>query len=234
MPLCKRRERLLQIAISAIIVFLLGCDEGVAQYRDGAATTAPVASQPAPSANPDMLRDRRKANKGDTPVYVDGELVGALRHGELPSTLKKSSMEGRKNKVYNVAQYLESIGVNVDELKAVHFSGSGRVAAMDGDELRKHRDTLAFSFTKRSGTAGKAVMVWHGKTKIHASSRIDKVAAVYVFWKKPAPAWNRTEKAFYWDDGTKVEGVAYVGKTDQVQGRAHLRRRQTRCGGGHQ
>lgn len=196
------------------------CDRGVAQYRDGGAPSETVASPPsaAPKPTQPTRADRKKFNKGETPFYIDGKLVAMVRYGELPPSFEPTIVDRRGEfTLCNVARFMEAHGVDIAKVKALHLEGSGRVAAMTGDELRVHEDDLHFAFSKHRGTFGKPLMDWP-KRKVHATTRIDKMAAMQVFVDKPAPTWDQQARAFLWADGSEVEGRPYVGKREIIKG----------------
>lgn len=201
------------------LVSLVGCNEKVPQYRDGAASSAVVSAAPTGSADiaEPMGGRRNKRKRADTPVFVDGELRAMLAYGELPAGFEPTVVDRRGDyRICNVARYLEALGVDIARVKALHLHGSNRVAAIDGDEVRRMKDKLHFAFSKLRGTFGKPIVDWPSE-KVISTTRIDKISAVQVFVDEDAPTWDPKKKAFLWDDGKAVEGMAHVGELDPIR-----------------
>ncbi len=200
----------------------LGCNEKVPQYREDATTASVTASASVAASSsaeaPDELGARRgQGNRSDAPVFVDGELRAVLRYGELPPSFEPTVVDRRGDyRICNVARYLEALGVKLDDVDALHLEGSGRTAAITGDELRRMKDKLHFTFSKLRGTLGKPMADWPSE-KVISTTRIDKIAGIHVFVNKPAPTWNATKKAFFWEDGKEVEGVPHLGEFEPIK-----------------
>ena len=95
-------------------------------------------------------------------VYVDGKPLGVMQFGELPVSLKPVWFEERaavpfkagdpgpkfkisKQRRYRFREYLESMGVDVKRVKALHIYGGNQRAvavSISGDKLRKNDDLL--------------------------------------------------------------------------------------------
>ena len=70
----------------------------------------------------------------------------------------------------DVAAMRTTLGVKVDRIRVAHLlGGRDRAVIIAGDELRKHRDTLAFSFTR--GDSGKPRMHWPAERMPSCSAR---------------------------------------------------------------
>jgi hypothetical protein len=173
------------------------------------------AGPPSSAARPPMDDEegggrKRGERRVIAPVYVDGKMVAALQYGELPSKFKPTIVERvREYSLCNLADYLVALGVDLAKVRAVHLAGASRTAAIDGDELRRVKDKLHFTFSRKRGTQGKPMMDWPG-TKVVATTRIDIVFSLQVFVEKEAPVWDRTKRKFLWQDGSEVVGVPYV------------------------
>ncbi len=181
-------------------------------------TVAPVQQQAAPSA--DVLdveghkqEHARQRFKSDTPLYVDGTLVATVRYWELPPWLPsvwKTLGDGRRAERFLFAQYLESLGIDVAKITAVHLHGGrGRVAITSGDELRKVAGELLFSFTQ--GESGKMRMHWGPQFKV--SDTIDKVQKVNIYIKTKAPKWDMRQMSLVDDAGNPLRD-----ETDEMRG----------------
>ncbi len=212
------------LAALALLIgaFCIACENATPQYRDGPASAQPsvTSTLPATTGTPgtDRMRNRKRANKGITGVYVDGELRAVLRYGELPPTFEPTIVDRRGDStINNMVGYLTALGVDVSKVTGLHMEGSGRTAAITGDELRRHTDTLHFAFSKLQGTYGKARIDWPATKNIKTTTRIDKVAALHVFENKPAPIWDRAGRTFRWADGSKVDGTAYIGRREKIK-----------------
>ena len=147
---------------------------------------------------------------GQSPVYVNGVAVAVAAYGELPPWLPTRPFklgDGRLATRFRIAEYLAALGVNVGKIKEVHFyGGRGRIGIVKGDEIRRMRDKLEFSFTQ--DTQGKMRMHWDNGVKV--SDSIDKVQAVAVYVHKKPPTWNMGKWGLVDDDGNRIEGIPYA------------------------
>lgn len=155
---------------------------------------------------------RGRGRAAEAVAYVDGEPRGVLRFLELPPALPvrwKTHEDGRKVRRYRVAEYVEALGVRLEDVTAVHFHGGrGRVSVVTGDDLRKNRETLLFSFTQ--GESGKPRMHYPDVDVMPVNTFIDLAYNVAVYAKKPAPTWDQGQRALLLPDGSKVTGMPYV------------------------
>jgi hypothetical protein len=147
---------------------------------------------------------------GQSPVYLDGVGIAVVAYGELPAwlpTRPEKLSDGRSVTRFRLAEYFEALGVPVAAIKAIHFyGGRGRVAIIPGDELRRIKNELLFSFT--AGDAGKMRMHWDSKFDV--SDTIDKVQAVAIYVDRKPPAWDRAKWGLVDERGEKIEGIPYA------------------------
>jgi len=152
----------------------------------------------------------KKKRFGQSPVYVDGVPTAVVAYGELPAWLPTRWVtlnDGRKVIRFVLGDYLRSLGVPLARVRAVHlYGGRGRVGIIPGDEMRRVKDTLLFSFTQ--GDQGKMRMHWSGDVQV--SDSIDKVQAVAIYVEKKPPRWDRGKWGLVDDEGVKYEGIPYA------------------------
>lgn len=158
------------------------------------------------AAEPQPINDHnqeaaRTRFKGDTPLYVDGKLVAAVRYWELPPWLPthmETLGDGRTAERFVFAHYLRALGIDTARIKEVHLHGGrGRVAISTGTELAKVADVLLFSFTMGGG--GKMRMHWGPKFEV--SDTIDKVERVNIYITMKPPAWSMRKMSLVDDKG---------------------------------
>lgn len=164
-----------------------------------------------------------KKNRGQNSwVFVDGSPVGFLGYGELPSGLAPTWEDQRKVlpfrkgeekryattrvRRYELASYLEHVGVDLDRVSAVHIHhGRGYAAEIAGQELREKREKVLFRFGGE--TFGKAIPDL--KPGLDVSRSFDHIANVSVYVEKTPP--RLSEDGFPELDGERVQGVPYFG-----------------------
>jgi hypothetical protein len=150
------------------------------------------------------------------PVYIDGEVVGVLRHSELPPGLQaRWRYDAKPFPTFSLADYLERLGAKLDRVSEVHLTGGNRIAVISGKELRRVRDQLHFSFSRAN--AGKARMEWP-EARLDISTKIDKIASIAVYQRKAAPRYDLATRGLYMPDGTLVEGVPYADPAQKIHG----------------
>jgi len=168
--------------------------------------TTPVAEDEDDALEPQPLNGHnqeaaRTRFKGDTPLYVDGKLVAAVRYWELPPWLPthiETLGDGRKAERFVFAHYLRALGIDTARIKEVHLHGGrGRVAITTGAELAKVADVLLFSFTM--GDSGKMRMHWGPKFEV--TDTIDKVERVNIYVTTKPPAWSMRKMSLVDDKG---------------------------------
>ncbi|MEO7326958.1 MAG: hypothetical protein ABI193_00160 [Minicystis sp.] len=152
-------------------------------------------------------------------VYLDGKPIGVLKHSELPPTLPRRSqrlLDGREVPRYRVLEYLVSLGVPLDRLRAAHFlGGRGRASIVNGDEMRKHPETLLFSFTR--GDSGKPRMHWP-EEGIAVNTTIDMLSGLTLYVDKDPPAYDVKSHAFTLAGGPPIEGIPYAEREEALKG----------------
>jgi hypothetical protein len=152
----------------------------------------------------------KKKRFGQSPLYVDGTPVAVVAYGELPAWLPDHPVklgDGRTAVRFVFGEYLAALGIDLARVQAVHlYGGRGRIAILRGDELRRVKKQLLFSFTE--GDAGKMRMHWDGKLDV--SDTIDKVQAVAVYIEKKPPAWSTAKWGLVDEHDTKIDGIPFV------------------------
>jgi len=162
----------------------------------------------------------------DPVVYVDGKPVAVMKYPELPRALPvawrddvelldfKPGDKGPRTRPvryrqYRVADYLQSLGIDLKKVKMLHIHGSlARVAAVTGDQLRNQvRDSLRFDFARE--TEGKVRIYIPSDLKTNAT--FDKISggfAVYINKEPPKVTEDDTLEL----DGKPVVGIPYYGQ----------------------
>jgi hypothetical protein len=170
-----------------------------------------------PPFQPDKLPEQKRRFR-EAAVYVDGKPIGVLKHSELPPTLplrKQRLADGREVPRWRFSEYLTAAGVPFDRVRAAHFlGGRDRAAIVAGDELRKQKDTLVFSFTR--GDAGKPRVHWPPGIVINTS--IDTIVAVTLYVDKEPPTYKSSDHSFSFADGKPIEGVPYALPEEALKG----------------
>jgi hypothetical protein len=171
-----------------------------------------------PALQPDRLSEGQRRFP-EAAVYLDGKPIGVIKHSELSPSLKvhKKRLEnGRDASRYRIVEYLESLGVKVDRVREAHLlGGRGRAVIIAGNELRKHRETLLFSFSR--GEAGKPRMHWPA-VRMEINTTIDMVSAVMLYVDKAPPTYDRRELEFTFADGKPIEGIPYAAPEEALKG----------------
>jgi len=174
-------------------------------------------SERLPIFQPDKLPEQKRRFR-EAAVYVDGKPIGVLKHSELPPTLplrKQRLADGREVPRWRFSEYLTAAGVPFERVRAAHFlGGRDRAAVILGDELRKHKETLVFSFTR--GDAGKPRVHWPAGIVMNTS--IDTIVAVTLYVDKEPPTYNSRDHSFSFADGKAIEGVPYAVPEEALKG----------------
>jgi hypothetical protein len=152
----------------------------------------------------------KKKRFGQSPIYLDGVPIAVATYGELPPWLATRWValgDGRKVIRFVFADYLTALGIPLGRVQSVQLHGGrGRVGIIAGDELRRVRDTLLFSFTR--GEGGVMRMHWDGDAQV--SDSIDKVRAVAVYVERRPPRWDRGAWGLVDEVGVEFEGIPYA------------------------
>lgn len=176
-----------------LVGLLAGCSRKPAAPITTVAPAAPAASSPQ-AAGKDGAHGSRKAKDLDVPVFVDGQQVATLRHGELPpgfapvpasSSAAAGAGTAKAARFYRLGEYLSKVGAPTAKVAAVHLRGNNnRIASIEGDELRSEPNRFLFDFME--GDSGIAKTRWD-TTGLRNTFRIDEIRAVFVFAEKSAP-----------------------------------------------
>jgi hypothetical protein len=152
-----------------------------------AAVSAPAAASAAPA---EEEHGRRRGARTDVNVRIDGREVAVLRYGELPPRVTKSpAQDDPTPRYFRVADYLRALGVEIADLRAVHFGGNrGRVASIEGFELQQDETRFVFDFTQ--GEGGVPAVMWSPKG-LSNPKHIDFIRSIDVYVTKDAPLLNR-------------------------------------------
>jgi hypothetical protein len=152
-------------------------------------------------------------------VYLDGKPIGVIKHSELPPSLPRRSqrlLDGREVPRYRVLEYLSTLGVPLDRLRAAHFlGGRGRASIVAGDELRRHPETLLFSFSR--GDSGKPRMHWP-EEGIAVNTTIDTLSGLALYVDKEPPHYDAKAHEFAFADGKPIEGIPYAEREEALKG----------------
>jgi hypothetical protein len=150
----------------------------------------------------------------DSYVYVDGKPIGVLRYSELPASLKpvaEPEIDDLDNpRYFKLPDYLQASGVDLARVREVQIYGShGRIAVVQGDEIRTLRDRLVFDFTQQDH--GKPRARW---TQLHALPHrpmVDVIMGVAVYCSKTPPAPDGSGQLAL--DGKPIDefDIPYVG-----------------------
>jgi hypothetical protein len=159
----------------------------------------------------------------DPGVYVDGVPVGVVSFLELPRRLEPTWIEGVelldfkpgdkgprertiKYRRYNVADYLEALGVDLARVKRLDVHGGGTyVAAVSGDDLRRYREGIQFDFSRE--TEGKVRIYFPDGVAVNTV--FDRMVGFSVYVDKTPP--EVTDQDVLALDGKPVVGVPYFG-----------------------
>jgi hypothetical protein len=167
-------------AVTAIVLMSTGCSE-----RKALSTAL---SRPAGHAavkdgqyNPADKHGSRRLMGLDVPVFVDGDQQGVLRAGDMIPLPEARGWNGA-TKGFRISDYLTSIGVPVDAVKAIHLhANAGKVGSIQGSELRKDKDRFVLSFL--GGDHGTVVTRWETED-LKNQLVVHEVWKVSVFVKK--------------------------------------------------
>lgn len=148
----------------------------------------------------------------DAGVYVDGEPLGIVKHGELPLGMtpvwRGNDEPGDPyTQRFRISEYLEKAGVDLRKIKHVHIYGGGlHILEVTGRDFRKHKDGFLFRFGQ--GRGGKALIHWPPDYK--PNTTFDKMSGISVYIDKKPPGLNEDGRAML--DGKRAFGVPYFGE----------------------
>lgn len=118
-----------------------------------------------------------------TRIYLDGKLVGSLRRRSLPNKFLLPGNEPGKPARFSVAQYAESLGVDLKKTQAVDVvTGDDVVGRLKGDAAR----SLAFTVPNHT----------HGNMLVQVGTVTTKVSALEFFTHTPPARTISEPQAF--------------------------------------
>ncbi len=178
-----------------------------AQGSSSKSATARAAAAPATTPTQEVVREK-KPRLVEAAVYVDGLPVAAVRLQELPASLKVHDSKTGGGPEYYMGEYIAALGIDLAKVKALHVHGGASVAAIDGDEFRRVKNGIHFSFSKGSGGGKPRVMF--AVTDLKVGTTVDMISAVAVYLDKEPPAWKNGDLMFA--DGKPILGIPYAPK----------------------
>jgi hypothetical protein len=177
--------------LASLCLGLIGCDEAAAKpvaltRRAMPAKVRELAPQQGKGEGKGEGRGKKRNRKHDTPVYVDGKLVAAMRFSEIPPSVPITWHpldDGHQALRFAFTDYLAALGVSVDKVRALHLYGGRRVMAISGDEVRRVGKGLHFQFSKGIGGAP----AYKHAGVVDTNTSIDKISAVAVYVDSEVP-----------------------------------------------
>ena len=151
-------------------------------------------------------------------IYVDGKPIVAFAYNELPPGVKVTErlIDAEEHVYYkhiNFADLVKNLGVDLRQVKAVHFHGGlDRVAVLDGDEVRRQRDKLFINFC--SEMMGKPRVEW--TRGIRTNDTPDTVRDLAIYVHKAPPRWDADNAVLVDEQGREIEGIPYA--TESIRG----------------
>lgn len=183
--------------------------------------SAKTAEEPAPTGGrgDGSGGGQRGQRFGDASVYVDGRPIAVVRYLELPPTFSPIAHpleDGRTAKRWRLADYLETLGIDLHKASEIHLlGGRGRASIFTAAELLKHRKTFYFSFTR--GEGGKA-RLHYPPEGIETNTTIDSIQALSVYIEKKPPRFVREKRQFLYEDGSVAQGVPFSKPEESLRG----------------
>lgn len=208
--------RYAQSALIAVLValFSASCGKAPQAAQRSLANPAEGAATPKSGADTPLPKHPRY---GEAAVYVDGEPRAVMRVMELPPGLQPVAQPSLGGSVerYLLARYLDSVGVDVSKVRAVHVYGGQHVSPLTGDDVRSHASELSFDFG--GGDRGKPRI--HYCDDIHPPVRIDMISALAVYVDKPPPLYHPDPAGGFlaFSDGVPIDGIPYAPR-EQTKG----------------
>ena len=172
-------------------------------------------SLPAASASAQATTENRGKGEGkikDVTVFVDGKPIAVTRYSELPLGIKwyqrPGALGGLTTKRFlRVYDYVVALGLDPAKVKTIHFHGShDRIAAIEGDELAKNKESLLFDFTGE--TYGKPRMKW-STIGLREPTNIDLFTMIAIYIDKAPPVHVGASEDWTLD-GKPLDGLPFV------------------------
>lgn len=155
-------------------------------------------------------------------VYLDGQPIGMLRFGELPSKLQPmwetqrhrlpfkagEEIRYRETKVprYRVTDYLSAVGIKLDDIVEVHLHGArDNAIVLTREDLRSHPNDVLFKFA--GDTFGKPIPLVRA---LPIGTRFDDLMALTIYVKRQPPTLKPDFTLEL--DGIPVHGIPYHGE----------------------
>jgi hypothetical protein len=197
-------------------VWLLVLATGLPACRDSHAAPPPRARSALVRISSNVVsqlpKDKKK-RRHDATVYLDGNPVAFVKFLELPPGLAPAKLpagDTRKAPRWSVAAYLEALRIDTSRIKQVHFyGGRGRVAVVDGAELRAKRDLLRFRFT--AGDRGNLRMEWPGRDELTMTgTQTDIVSDIAVYLDRDPPRYDVLDGKVVDETGKPFPGIPFA------------------------
>jgi hypothetical protein len=193
MPACHRRAPAPKPAVAAD-------DLTKSKQGEGNGTGAGL------GANADEETENPTQRYHEATVYVDGVPRVAFTYNEMPSSVKVSeydwSLEGDMAHHMLVADYLQSLGLDLNKIKETHwYGGRSRVVVITGEQIRKLKSKLFFNFTR--DLFGKPRAEW--RRDLDVNDHVDVVTDLAVYVDKKPPHWDKEQWSLVDDNGEPIE-----------------------------
>ncbi|HZF49788.1 MAG TPA: hypothetical protein VE093_14110 [Polyangiaceae bacterium] len=202
-------------ALGPVLAIIL-CTAGGCSIEPSRDTPPPPPTQASaslPTETPEEPGEQQEKQRRfqDASVYVDGKPIAVVMYLELPARLPirwKTLEDGRKVRRFQIAEYLETLGVELASIKQLHIYGPrGRISIVSGEELRRVRGSLLFSFTQ--GDRGKPRMHFPSDG-MQVNTQIDIVQNIAVYVHKQPPKYDGKYHTLSLDDGQPIKGIPYM------------------------
>ena len=172
-----------------------------------------------------QLPKDKKKRRHDATVYLDGNPVAFVKFFELPPGLAQAKLpagDKRKAPRWSVAAYLDALRIDTSRIKQVHFyGGRGRLAVVEGDELRAKRDLLRFRFT--AGDRGNLRMEWPGRDELTMTgTQTDIVSDIAVYLEREPPRYDVLDGKVVDETGKPFPGIPFGEMSDPAGTRVYI------------
>ena len=197
----------------ALAVCPAGCSQKATAPTPAASTTAAAAAAAPTTAASAAAGDEdeegtKKRRLAEPTTYLDGQPIAGIRFLEMPQKLQvtwKQFRNGRFVRLYSLADYIESLGVDLTTIKQVHLiGGRNRHVIIDGDELTRTRDKLFFMFTP----GGKPRMQFPGGG-MKVNTQIDMLQTLLIYQQRTPPKYSQRDLYTYFEEGVRIQGIPY-------------------------